>query len=162
MRVQDSGTDLVVDDHPTFDRWIGAFNFVIAGACAVIAAMNYRPGGDFRDIFLLLIAPVAGAVALIGLWRALARASIVLQIDGANGSVTLTRGTVWGRRVSRWPADRVARFARAQRPGHDGEPLYRLRLDLQDGASLAVATFWQPDPDAVDAVVTRANALLGK
>jgi hypothetical protein len=128
----------------------------------VIALVHYRPGGDLRDVFLLLIAPFAAAVAAIALWRALARPATVLHVDGASGAVTLVRRTVLGREVSHWPAGQVARFARAQRPGQDGEPVYRLRLDLANGESRPVATVWYPDPALVDTVISRANALLGK
>jgi hypothetical protein len=162
MRVRDFGTDLVVDDHPTFDRWIGVFNFVVAGSCAAIAVSEYQPGGELRDVVLILIVPFATAAAATGLWRALARPSTFLHIDGAAGSVTLVRRTVFRRFSGRWTADQIVRFARVQRPGRDGDPVYRLRLDLAGGASLPAAVLWQTDPAAIDTVVRRANALLGK
>jgi hypothetical protein len=162
MRVRDSGSDLVVDDHPTLDRWVGLFNFVIAGFCAAIAIHHYRPAGEFRDVLLLLIAPFAALIAMLGLWRALARPDTFLHVDGAQGVVTLVRRTVLRRVAGQWPAVQVVRFARAQRLGRDGEPVYRLRLDLANGTKLPAATLWQADHAPIDAVIARAHALLGK
>jgi hypothetical protein len=162
MRVSDSGSQLVVDDQSISDRWIGGFNFAIAGACAVIAIVHYHPNGDLRDLFLLLIAPFAAAVALISLWRLFARPGTVLLVDGSSGMVTLVRRTALRRMVYRWASREVAGFTRSQRPGQDGVPVYRLRLDLADGASFAAATLWQADRTLIDDVVARANALLGK
>jgi hypothetical protein len=162
MRVRDSGTDLVVDDRLTFVRWVGAFNFVIAGACAVIAWVHYQPGGELRDVFLILIVPFAIAIAGVGLWRALARPAVILRVDGARRVVTLVRRTAMGRVADSWPAEQVARFGRAQRAGPDGVLVYRLRLDLADGRSLPAAAQWQADPAAVDTLAARANTLLSK
>lgn len=162
MRVRDSGTDLVVDDHPTLDRWVGVFNLAVASVCVSIAIDHYRPGGDLRDVFLLLIIPFAALIAGLGLWRAVARPDSFLHIDGAQGIVTLVRRTVLRRIAGSWTAAQVTGFARAQRPGRDGEPVYRLRLDLADGTSLPAATLWQADRAAIDAVIARAHALLGK
>ncbi|TXL73059.1 hypothetical protein FHP25_22965 [Vineibacter terrae] len=160
--MRDSGTDLVVDDHPTFDRWVGLFNCVIAGACAAIAIDHYRPGGELRDVFLLLIVPFAILIAALGLWRALARPDTFLHVDGAHGVVRLVRRTVLRRTDRRWPAAEVVRFVRAQRPGRDGEPAYRLRIDLADGTTLPASTLWLTDSAAIDGVIARAHALLGK
>ena len=162
MRVRDLGSDLIVDDHPTYDRWIGMFNFAAAGAGAVLAATEYQPGGELRDVVLLLIVPLAATIAGIGLWRALARQSLSLHVDGAGGVVTLTRKSVVRRVRRHWPASEVRCFGRTQTAGRDGLPIYRLRLELADGESLAVTALWQPDAAAIDAVVSRANALLGK
>lgn len=162
MRVRDSGTNLVVDDQLTFSRWVGAFNFVIASGCAAIAWVYYQPGGELRDVFLILVVPFAVAIAAIGLWRALAQPAVVLHVDGSGRVVTLIRRTALRRIVDTWPAAQVAGFGRAQRAGHDGVSIHRLRLDLADGRSLPAAAQWQADPAAVDALAARANALLGK
>jgi len=162
MRVRDSGTDLVVDDRLTFSRWVGAFNFVIASGCAVIAWVYYQPGGELRDVFLILVVPFAVAIAAIGLWRALAQPTVVLHVDGARRVVVLVRRTALHRAADSWPAEQVAGFGRAQRGGQEGMPVYRLRLDLVDGRSLPAAAQWQADPAAVDTLAARANALLGK
>ncbi|MCW5745100.1 MAG: hypothetical protein KIT36_02735 [Alphaproteobacteria bacterium] len=162
MRTRDLGTDLVVDDNPVFDRWIGGFNFVVAMGCAAIGVIHYNPAGDLRDVFLILIVPFAVVVAGLGLWRAVAQPGTILHVDGVGRTVTLVNRTLLRRITTSWPAAEVARFARAQRPGREGEPVYRLRLDFVDGGSLPAATLWQPDPAGVDAVVQRANALLGK
>lgn len=162
MRVGDLGTDLVVDDGPTFDRWIGMFNFAAAGSCTVLAATEYQPGGQLRDVVLLLIVPLAATVAGIGLWRALARQTLSLHVDGAHGAVTLTRKSVLRRITRHWPASQVRGFGRAQMAGRDGLPVYRLRLELADGESLPAGGLWQGDAAMVDAVASRANALLGK
>ncbi|TWT14876.1 hypothetical protein [Reyranella sp. CPCC 100927] len=162
MRVRDVGTDLMVDDHPTLDRWVGIFNFAIAGFCVYIAYDNYRPGGEWRDMLLLLVMPFAGLIALLGLWRAVARPDTRLHVDGAQGVVSLVRRTVLHRTTSRWTAAEITGFARAQRPGRDGELVYRLRLDLADGTSLPAATLWNPDRIAIDTVIARAHVLLGK
>jgi hypothetical protein len=101
-------------------------------------------------------------MALTGLWRALTRPGTSLHVDGTDGVVSLTRWTLLGRRARRWPTAQIKGFARAQRPGGFGAPLYRLRLDLADGEALPAAALWQADPSAIDAIVSRANALLGK
>ena len=162
MRVRDSGTDLVVDDQLTFGRWVGAFNFVIASGCAFIAWDHYRPGGELRDVFLILVVPFAVTLAGIGLWRALAQPAVVLHVDGRRRVVTLTHRTALRRIADSWPADQIVGFTRAQRAAHDGVPLHRLRLDLADGRNLPAAARWQADPAAVDTLAARANALLGK
>jgi hypothetical protein len=162
MRVRDLGTELIVDDRPTLDRWIGMFNFAAAGSCAVLAATEYQPGGELRDVVLLLIVPLAAAISGIGLWRALARPTLSLHVDGAHGAVTLTRKSALRRVTQHWPASQVRGFGRAQTAGQDGLPVYRLRLELADGGSLPAAGLWQADGAAVDAVASRANALLGK
>jgi hypothetical protein len=162
MRVHDSGTDLVVDDRPTLGRWLGVLNFVIASGCAVIAWEHYRPGGELRDVFLILVVPFAIVIAGIGLWRVLAQPAVVLHVDGRRQFVTLTRRTALRRVADSWPADQVVRFARAQRAGHDGMPVHRLRLDLADGRSLPASAQWQADPAAIDTLAARANTLLNK
>jgi len=162
MHVRDTGIDLVVDDRLTFSRWLGAFNFLIASGCALIAWEHYQPGGELRDVFLILVVPFAIAIAGIGLWRVLGRPAVILHVDGRQRVVTLTRRTALRWSADSWPADQVIRFARAQRAGYDGVPIYRLRLDLADGRSLPATAQWQPDLSAVDTLAARANALLNK
>jgi hypothetical protein len=162
MRVRDLGTDLVVDDNPVFDRWIGAFNFVVAIGCAGIGLIHYNPAGDLRDVFLILIVPFAVVVAGLGIWRAVAQPGTILHVDGASRTVTLVQRTLLRRVATSWPAAEVAGFTRVQRPGREGDAVYRLRLDFVGGRSLPATTLWHTDPAAVDAVVLRANALLGK
>ncbi|HKU99454.1 MAG TPA: hypothetical protein VJR58_29450 [Vineibacter sp.] len=127
-----------------------------------IAFDYYRPGGEWRDVFLLLIIPFAALIAGLGLWRAVARPDTYLHVDGAQGVVTLVRRTVLRRAAGRWTAAQVTGFARAQRPGRYGEPVFRLRLDLADGTSLPAATLWQAEHAAIDTIINRAHALLGK
>lgn len=160
MRVRDSGTDLMVDDQVTFGRWVGAVNFLIAGGCTVIAVVHYQPGGEWRDVFLLLVVPFAAALALAGLWRALAPSATILRVD--REGVTLARRVGLGRVTERWPPAQVARFGRTQRTRHDGAAVYRLNLDLVDGRSLPACALWHADASVVDALASRANALLEK
>lgn len=162
MHVRDLGTDLTVDDNPILDRWIGVVNFLIASGCAWIGIANYRPGGDLRDVLLILIVPFAITVAGLGLWRAVVQSTTVLHVDGVQRVVTVVRRTALGRVTRRWQADQVAGFSRSERLSRDGGPVFRLSLDLADGASIPVVTLWQPDAATIDTVVSRANALLGK
>jgi hypothetical protein len=162
MRVRDLGTDLTVDDDPTFDRWFGVFNFAIASACAAVGILNYRPGGDMRDVLLILMVPFAVVIAGFGLWRAVVQPATNLHVDGVRHVVTFVHRTAFRRATVRWSAGEIARFSRAQRPGRDGEPVYRLSLDLADGGSIPVATHWQPESALIDSIAARANALLGK
>lgn len=162
MHVRDLGTDLTIDDNPILDRWIGVFNFLIAGGCAWIGLTNYNPGGDLRDILLILIVPFAITVAVLGLWRAVVQPATVLHVDGVQQVVTVVRRSALRRITRRWRADQVAGFSRSERLGRDGDKMFRLSLDLVDGASIPVVTLWRPDAATIDAVVGRANALLGK
>jgi type III secretory pathway component EscS len=162
MRVRDLGTDLMVDDNRTFDRWIGVGNFVIGSSCAALGLWGYQPGGDLRDIFLILMVPFAVAIAGLGVWRAAVQPATKLHIDGVHHVVTLVHRTAFRHAAARWTAGQIARFARRQRPGRDGEPVFRLCLELVDGRSVTLSTQWQPDPTLIDGIIARGNALIGK
>jgi hypothetical protein len=158
MRVDAGDTSLVVIDRPTVERVFGVFSAVVGGASAWLCMRFYRPGGDWGDLTLALLAPFLLIVAVAGVWRLLTVPTAICRVDGTRRVVELIRQAPLASRRQSWPfADIVEARAETRR---GDESSWRLVLSLRDGRRVVLTPHTNADRESVERVVLLARGFM--
>lgn len=158
MRVDVEESSATLIARPLLERLFNAFSTVTAGFTAWLCLRVYEPGGGWADLIMVLVSPFLVLVALVGLWRALTRATATCRVDGRRRQVEWTLHAPLVRRRAAWTFDEVEEIRPDARSGYDWA--WRPVLMLRDGRRIMLVPHGSGDRERVERFVAEARRLM--
>ena len=154
MRLDDSTPGLLLfDDQPGGLRFVPLL-FVVAGTIGAIASIGSGIRAEVGPLTALIgaVGSIAAVAVGIGVWRATPATRVRFDLRRRQLQVFRSRHADDGLASG---FDAVDDIVVAQDRDIDGDPVFRLSLQLRDGRAIPLSLHWRADREAHDVIAQR-------
>lgn len=160
MRAKQIDGKLILQDAPGCLWLFGAF-FVLVGGVFVYGSLGGFTDYDRVPWWAIALSFFMGAIAVsVGIWQIALHPSSKAIINSRTKTVLYARSGLFGKTERILRFGEIRRFSVEKSEDDEGNPLWRLELNLTSGETVELTSVWERNEEKCEAVAARANEFL--